>query len=197
MSRLSRFEGNADRAQELVGMGEAISRMTNESIDPTDLYRSALVQAVAALDLYVHGTVLDCGVQVIGGLRATTVRSTFGLHLAAVGDILRAETPAEVELRAITHVGERLSRETFQRPDSIAEAFAMVGIPRIWATAFGSRAQATKEALNAVVSRRNQIVHACDLDMSDPELLQKLTAQEALDAIDVVRDVVLGIDAAC
>lgn len=84
-------------------------------------------------------------------------------------------------MRAREAINERLSTETFQKSDDIGKAFAMVGVNKLWSSAFGSRAEDITTALRLVVARRNGIVHRCDID--------------ALGAIETVEHVAKGIDA--
>ncbi len=65
--RLAEFERDIMRAKDMVGLGQALGNMTNGLVDATDLYRGALVQAVAAWDRYVHGVILDRAVDIILG----------------------------------------------------------------------------------------------------------------------------------
>lgn len=65
-----------------------------------------------------------------------------GLHFEAVARIVNAPTVADAELVARGFVAERLSLETFQRPDDIARGLAMVGISKAWSAAFPFRAPA-------------------------------------------------------
>lgn len=114
-NRLRDFEHNHGRARELVGLGQSIVGITVGTVNASDLYRSALVQAVAALDSYVHGVLLDYGVEIIMGRRSPGNGSVLSLHLAAVQDLVNAADESELELRTRAHLAERLSRETFQK----------------------------------------------------------------------------------
>jgi hypothetical protein len=170
--------------------------MTNGLVNSQDLYRAALVQAVAALDTYIHGTVHDRTVDIILGRHTVTSPSAkIGLDFYAIRDILSATSAADTEIATRTYVAQRLARETFQKPDDIAAAMAMVGVGKIWTTAFSTLAEQKKKALNLVVSRRNQIVHACDFDYVTPGAVTPMTHTDALDAIAIVEDIVSSFDA--
>jgi hypothetical protein len=193
--RYSQFTSNIVRCRELVGLGKAIYGITVGSVDATDMYRAALVQSVAALDSYVHDVVLDYGVDIIRGVRPPgSSRSRVGLHISAVYELTSAPNPTELELRARAAINDRLSLETFQKPDDIANAFAMVGVGMLWAGAFGAAAGTTKTALSLVVRRRNGIVHRCDVDTSGMGTLYPLSDVDALDAIATVESVVAALD---
>ncbi|WP_157561382.1 hypothetical protein [Mycobacterium sp. E802] len=162
-------------------------------LDLTDMYRAALVQAVAALDAWVHDVVLDMAVEILIGLRPPGSNTKLGLNLGATTQLLSAPNALELEMRSKALVNERLSVETFQKPDDIAKAFAMVGITAIWSTAFGN-AEAAKTALSVVVRRRNQIVHRCDMDPSGVAPYLTLSDTDALTAIDTIEDTVKALD---
>lgn len=193
-TRFGQFAGNIARARELVGIGQAVSGMT--PLDLTDMYRAALVQAVAALDAWVHDVVLDMAVEILTGVRPPGSNTKLGLNLGAMTQLLTAPNGLELEMRSKVLVNERLSVETFQKPDDVAKAFAMVGVGAIWSTAFGSgNAEAAKTALSVVVWRRNQIVHRCDMDASGAAPYLALSDSDALIAIDTIERTVKAIDA--
>lgn len=196
--RLAQFSQNVSRARDLVGLGQSIGNMTHGLVDSSDLYRYGLVQAVAALDAYVHGVVLDRAVDVLlGRLPSSTASPRVGLDISAVQQLLAAASPADQELAARTHVAQRLARETFQRPDDVASAFAMVGVSKVWSTAFPSDPSGSMTQISLVVDRRNRIVHSCDIDPVSPATVTPLSDADALSAIDTVEATVLALDRVC
>lgn len=196
--RKAHFDADIQRARDLVGLGQSLGAMTHGRVDASDLYRAALTQAVAALDSYIHGVVLDRAVDILmARVPPAGGRTKVGLHFSAVQQIVSAATPAEMELAARTHVAGRLSLETFQRPDAIASALAMVGVAKVWTAAFPALAGAAKISLGLVVERRNRIVHQCDADPLTPGSATPLSAQDALDSISVVDATVAAIEPHC
>jgi hypothetical protein len=194
--RLGEFSCDIARARDLVGLGQAIGNMTNGLVDATDLYRAALVQGVAAWDRYMHGVVLDRAVQIMLGSLAAGAPSKVGLPLDAIAVLMNAPNPAARELAARSYFAERIAKETYQRPDDVAAALAMVGVKAIWSTAFPDAGQA-KIALGVVIDRRNRIVHQCDYDPVLSNAVVLLSATDALDALRVVNDTVHAIDQHC
>ncbi|MBV9764112.1 MAG: hypothetical protein JOZ48_04630 [Acidobacteriaceae bacterium] len=195
-SRLGDFSCDITRARDLVGLGQAIGEMTNGLVDATDLYRAALVQAVAAWDRYVHGVVLDRAVEIMLGRLTAGASSKIGLPLIDVATLMNEHDDAARELTAKSIFAERLSKETYQRPDDVAAALAMVGIKSIWSAAFPD-AQQAKIAIGVIIDRRNKIVHQCDYDPVTPGAVVPLTAQDVLDALSVVSGTVQTIDPMC
>lgn len=195
--RLSYFSREISRARDLVGLGQSISSMTQGRVDGTDLYRSALVHAVAALDSYIHGIIVDRAVDILMMRSVTIGAGKVGLNFGAISQIFSASNPVDMEATARTFVVERLGLETYQRPDDIGDGLAMVGIKRIWSTAFPADSGSKKIALGVVVSRRNRIVHECDLDPLNPGVVTPLTDTDALDAVKTVENTVATIDNCC
>jgi len=194
--RFSEFQNNINRSKELIGLGEAIHGLTVGVVDASDMYRAALVHAVAALDSYVHDVALDHAVAIVLGSRSPGSESKIGLHFGTVADILAASTASERELRAREAINARLSRETFQQPEDIAKVLSVVGVPAIWSTAFGSAgAKAARTALSLVVRRRNIIVHRCDVDPTGLGGTYPLSKDDAVDAVATVENTVCAVNA--
>jgi hypothetical protein len=197
-ARFDLFAFDISRAKDLVGLGQAVGGMTYGRVDASDLYRAALAQAVAALDAYVHGVVLDRAVAILlGKLVPGSPNTKVGLHFNAVQELLVAATPADVELAARTHVAQRLALETFQRADDVASALAMVGVAKLWSTAFPADPEGAKKSLSLIVGRRNRIVHSCDGDPLNPGTVTPLSDADALGAIETIETIVGNIDPLC
>src|SRR4051794_4205278 len=97
--RLALFHAEIARARDLVGLGQRIEGVTFGVVDGSDLYRAALVHAVAALDTYVHGVVLDRGVDILlGRLPGPSSNTRIGLHFGAVQELVTALSPSDCEL---------------------------------------------------------------------------------------------------
>jgi len=197
-ARLSHFTNDIARARDIVALGQGIGGLTVGRVDASDMNRAGLVQAVSALDHYMHGVVLDRSVQImLGTLTSGGVGGKVGVSFDAVRQILAASTPADIELAAKTHLSQRLSLETFQKPDDIASALSLVGVPRVWSTVFGSAARSTTVALGVIVTRRNRIVHQSDSDPLTPGAITPLTDVDALSSIATVESIVNAIDPHC
>lgn len=192
--RLKDFSTDITRARDLVGLGQAIGAMTNGLVDATDMYRAALVQGVAAWDRYVHGIVLDRGVDILLGRLNVAPTSRVGLPIGQVASLVNATDSMSRELSARSLLAERLSRETFQRPDDVAAALATVGINSVWSSAFPD-AHRVKKELGLIVDRRNKIVHQCDYDPAYPGQVTILAPQDALSAADAIESMASSIDA--
>lgn len=196
--RFGQFQQDIARARDLVALGQSIAGVTAGRVDNADMYRFALVQGVAALDAYVHGVVLDRAVDLFAGRITTSpAASKVGLPFSAVQEVVTAASSADMELAARSHIVQRLSAETFQRPDAIGAALAMVGVRSVWKTAFPGNAQSKMTELGLIVDRRNNIVHSCDNDPLTMGALTSLSDSDALDAITTIEEVVSKIDPLC
>jgi hypothetical protein len=194
--RFGDFALDIARAKDLVGLGRAIGAMTKGLVDAADLYRAALVQGVAAWDRYVHGVVLDRAVEFVLGRLPAGVSNKVGLPLSAVAALMNSPDAVTRELVAGSLVAERLAKETYQRPEDVSAALAMVGIKAIWSNAFPD-AEKAKIAVGVVIARRNKIVHQCDYDPVFPGAVVPLTAHDALAALRVIRETVDAINPYC
>jgi len=193
--RLPHFLTDIVRARDVVALGQSLGNMTVGRVDASDMYRAGLVQAVSALDHYMHGIVLDLAVDImLGRVSTQSPAGKIGLPFSAVRHILVAATPADRELSAKTQLSQRLSLETFQKPDDIGAALALVGVPKVWSNVFGNSASQTKVALGVIVTRRNRIVHQSDSDPLTPGAITPLSDLDALSAISTVEATMVAID---
>lgn len=172
-----------------------------------DLRRMALVMAVAAIDSYMHAIVLR---------RISAVRKTSDLpkplarldiafsDVAALADSSIEAQRAKRSSRPWVHVKnflqQRLLQETFQSYDQVAIAMAMAGIskaPSKIATELGNTPLQLKTRLNALVHRRNQIVHEGDLKRkARPRRLQfnGVTHTDVVTDLDWVESLIEAIE---
>ncbi len=191
----NQFRANISRAREMVGIAEALAKLTQNQIDISDMYRAALVQAVAALDTYIHSIVLEKAVRILLGDDPPTPSSKFSLSLETIQKLINADSALERELGARETVAHRLHHETFQSADSIASALSTVGVPGVWKKSFGIHAEGARRELSLVVSRRNAIVHRCDVSPADPSQVAEIDADDATRSIEVIERTFTGIDA--
>lgn len=198
-ARFSHAVAELSRARDMVALGQSVFTMMGGRVDPSDMYRAAIVQAVSTMDHYFHGVLIDRAVDMIVG-RLTVPASEsrkVGLTFDAVREITQAPTPVEQEMVARKHAAERLARETLQQPDDIAVALGMVGVTAVWVTAFGANAKAQKVALGLVVTRRNRIVHQSDGDPLNPGTPTPISDADALTSINTVEHILTAMDPLC
>lgn len=195
--RLSHAIADLDRARDMVSLGQRLHGLMNGILDPSDLYRAAIVQAISAMDHYFHGIVIDRAVDIILGRDNVPVASSgkISLSLHAVRDIVQSPLAVDREISARRYAAERLSRQTLQRSDEIAKALGEIGMKDVWNTAFGTDASDVRTRLGLTLTRRNRIVHQSDGDPLNPGFSTPVDDSDALASICIVVRVVRGIDA--
>lgn len=157
-----------------------------------DLARTAVVVAVGALDTYLHSAVLR---------KATPWKPSSGLaklelSLDTVCDLVKEVVAARSKnsgSRPWVSVKEclqqRMRKVTFQSPRQVEDALLMVGVRNGWAKVSKTRkvsAPKLKQRLDALVYRRNRIVHESDLQRAERP---RKVAREDVDLKRVARDV--------
>jgi hypothetical protein len=152
----------------------AASKTTKSAVVSADLRRLSVVMAVAALDTYLHRLILE------RVYRPKSLPKSLGGLSMTFSQLLEQADETAVAARQAPHnsrprVGvkrqlrDRLLRETFQRFDDVSRALSMAGHDGKW-DAVGramSPAMSTDELrqhLNAIVQRRNRIVHEGDYE---------------------------------
>lgn len=176
------------------GLVGALNNLGVRALDLSDLHRSALVQAVSALDSFFCAEVQRLAVEItLGRRQASGKRIDLKCSPNDLNALLSAPTGKDQELRLRSIVGDSLQKRTFQKSSDISEALRWVGISDAWNRAFGSQASAVREELDAVVERRNAIVHDADRDRTYASTSRlALRGDDTVAAIHTVRSVVHG-----
>lgn len=162
----------------------------------SDLRRSALVMAVAAVDSYMHWLVYQrlSDVRKMGDLPKSLTKLDIPFsELASLADAAIDARKKEKDIRPWVQVKNamqrRLLRETFQSYEQVGSAFALAGIEKAWSRVGGKMATNPKEIqakLNHLVHRRNQIVHEGDfMRASRPQKLKYNAIDQATITADV------------
>ncbi|MGW6441681.1 hypothetical protein [Lentzea sp. NPDC055074] len=180
---------NLDYARDLVRGGRHLERLQVGAFDVADLYRAAWVQAVSALDHWVHRELYD---------RASAFASSFSANRPA--KFLRIEVPMSL-LEAVlhgtavmedvfrTHLRAQYGYLSFQNPDKIKYAFSFVSDVSLWPGVAaqlgpGHTPKSVQDQLNAIVKRRNRIAHETDRDHEAGGVRTPIADKEVTDTID-------------
>lgn len=164
---IEQFRSNILRVRSLDGIYQALSVNTTSALDLSDLLRSEWVLAVSSLDSYIHELVKLGMLEAYRGERPRTeafLRFQISLD-SALEAISNPLDSAWLESQVVSRHGHL----SFQTPDRIAEAVRLISGVRLWdevASRLGKTNRDTREQLGLIVDRRNQIVHAADIDPS-------------------------------
>lgn len=173
----------------------------------TDLRRTAIVMAVAAVDSYMHWLVFRrlSDVRREGDLPKSLAKLNVRFSdLASLADALISARQANREIRPWVQVKNSVQKEllteTFQSFEQVSNALALAGIEKGWsktATKLGCSATDIKERLNRIVHRRNQIVHEGDITRaSRPQKLKynQLTHDSVVSDVDWIESLLEKIE---
>jgi hypothetical protein len=154
--------------------------------------RLSVVMAVAALDTYMHRLVVERAYsheELPGGLARLDI--SFETLLQQADDTAAAarSQPHNSRPRVAVkrHLRDRLLRETFQTSDAVSRALGMAGRSKAW-PAIGKAmdtpldSRQIKQRLDAIVRRRNQIVHEGDYERLQKPRSAKLNGISAKEA---------------
>ncbi len=191
---LERFEENINRAKEISGLGESLSKQITSLIDITDLYRAAIVLGVSAFDFFIHEVVRLGMLEVHRGSRVCTpAYLAFKIPISATQIALSDNTKDEWLEYAVL---ETHSWQTFQAPDKIADAIRLISEVKLWncvGVELNEDPKQVKANLIAIVERRNKIAHEADIDPVNPGFRWPITCQLSVDALDYLEKIVRAI----
>lgn len=170
--------------------------------------RLSTVMAVAALDTYMHRLIVErCFAhdELPGGLAALSMPFSALLEQADQAKAAARRPPHNTRPRVAVkrQLRDRLLRETFQRYDDVSKALALAGLSGSWRDIASNMSPPTtpdrvKHQLNAIVDRRNQIVHEGDyrrLERPRGSARNQMTFGQAARSIDFVADLIGAIHA--
>ncbi|MGW5720927.1 DUF4268 domain-containing protein [Amycolatopsis sp. NPDC003865] len=196
------FRSNLDYARNLVKGGRHLERLQVGAFDVADLYRAAWVQAVSALDHWVHRELYDRALAF--ALDASAQRPPKFLKLRIPLSLFEDVQNDAKKLPAAFagYLRDQFGWQSFQAPEKIREALSHVSDVPLWpsvATWLTDRRGETvsagdvQDALKKVVERRNRIAHEADRDPARTDAKQSITADEASNAIAEVETVATAI----
>lgn len=189
------FDKDLEYSLTTTGLVNGLHTAGIRAVDLSDLHRSALVQAVSALDSFFCSEIQRLIVEITLGRRQANERridlrcTTNDLHR-----LLSADTDDEKEIHLKSIVADSFQRKTYQKSSDISEALGWVGIADSWNRAFANEAKQLRAELDAVVERRNSIVHDADRDPTYASSNRlSIRGDDTLAAVKTVRKVVHGI----
>ncbi|WP_155129013.1 hypothetical protein [[Actinomadura] parvosata] len=195
------FKQNLEYARQIVEGGRMLSRLQVGSFDVDDLYRAAWVQAVAALDHWVHEEIYHRAVVIAQQPSSTTKPKkflSFEIPMGLFEEVSTGLVSLEAGLRS--HLKKSLSYRSFQHPAKIKEGFALVTDLPLWEQVArvltaqrsdGNRVTSSDliDKLAKIANRRNKISHEADRNPDLPGAKMSIQADEVQDVIDLLETV--------
>ena len=167
-SSLDLFQLNVSRSRDLANIAHTLSAQTTDVLDTTDILRASLMMAVSSLDYFIHAIVRIGMLEAYRGERSRT--PAFLRFQVTLEGVLQASSSVGPEEWLEQQIRERHGYQSFQTPETIADAVRLVSNVVLWnevAQQQGIEAQEVKDRLNLIVQRRNKIAHEADI-MPDP-----------------------------
>ncbi|WP_329086707.1 hypothetical protein OG979_26855 [Actinomadura citrea] len=196
------FQQNLNYARQLVEGGRRLAQLKVGAFDVDDLYRAAWVQAVAALDHWVTGEIVDRAVVLAQpGMTRPAKYSKLTISIDLFETVHHHQQPLPAVIRP--HLEQFFGFMTFQNPDKIKEGLAYVSTVNLWPrVAQILNEQAEDETITAdvvrlrlreIARRRNAIAHTADRDRETSSGRAAITADSADDVIDWLEKIATGI----
>jgi restriction system protein len=199
------FMTNLSYARRMVEAGRMLTPFKSPTIDIDDFYRAAWVQAVAAIDHWLHEEVL----RRVAELAAKDSPDmpyqlrVYELPLHRVEAVQRGDITLPEAV--VEHLRDKLAGQSLQHPGKISEVLKLVTDKNVWylsagwinQTFFQGRTSLNEKTLRSryleITRRRNKIAH--DADLIDGDLKQRRPIDEAgvNDAIDWIERIALAI----
>jgi len=189
---------NLEYALSLATAGLHLQKLKVEAFEVSDVFRAAWVQAVAALDHWVHQELRERMVNLAENPPAELPAQfqKFQLPISAVDDIVakRVSFRDAVEQQWTRNFGG----STFQNPDKIRAGFANVAdVSQLWHRVAGVLSERAadgvsytsnqvEQRLKEVVLRRNKIAHEYDEDPLNEPQKRAIDAASTTQAIEFI-----------
>jgi restriction system protein len=187
---------NLNYARNLTSAGSHLEQLQVNLFEVTDVYRAAWVQAVAALDHWVHQEIRERMLRLSEQPAATKPDGyrKFSLSLGAFEDVQAGKLSLRKALDQ--EVSTQLAFATYQNPQKIVEGLKHVGnVSDLWQRVAkvlneqtgvpgGVSGSNVKERLSAIVHRRNKIAHEYDEDPAKPPAKRDIDAASTMQTIE-------------
>jgi restriction system protein len=199
------FMTNLSYARRMVKAGRILTPFRSPTIDIDDFYRAAWVQAVAALDHWLHEEVLRRVAELTAQDSPEMPHQLrrYELPLHRVEAVRRGEVTLSEAV--VEHLRDKLAVQALQHPGKIAEVLKLVTEKKVWYEAAGcinkeffqGRTTFNEKTLRGryleITQRRNKIAHDADLIDGDLKQRRPIDEAEVTDAIDWIERIALAI----
>lgn len=198
------FTANISYARDLINAGQSLAGLQPGALDIGDLYRAAWVQAVSALDHWLHEElyVRVAALAANTGPGMPAQLKKFELPLSVIEEVRLGNLP--ISDAVLEHVRSKWFFAALQNPRKIAEALRLITDEDVWGKAAAKLnewnhgatnldAARLKSRLSAIVERRNQIAHAADLEDGHLKQRHPIDAATTTDAVDWIERIAIAI----
>lgn len=190
------FKSDIYRAQETVSLAGAMSAMASDILVPAvdDMLRYSVVQTIGSIDNYFSNVLFEL-LNDYALISSASVRNNLQLFTFTIKDLSDLLNEVECDdLRIYSHrrrvLKEKINRTTFQNGRLPSELAKMFGVSNFWRKVSDLHLGCdVQDEYGKIVTRRNQIAHACDRSSVGDEVLQSIDRTFVRDAIDVVKAV--------
>ena len=161
---LDLFKENIRRARDITSIFRVMTAQTTQAFDLSDVLRASLVMLVSALDHFIHEMVR---LGMLEAYRAERTRTPAFLRFQVTLDsVLETSSDFDPEARLDSQIRERHGHQSFQTPESIADALRLVSDVALWnevADGLGMGRRGVTDRLALIAQRRNKIAHEADM----------------------------------
>lgn len=184
---------NLDYARDLVSGGKHLQRLQVTAFDVADLYRAAWVQAVSALDHWVHRELYDRALGFALNVSEERPPQFFNLRIPMrMFEDVHHHRSRTLQEAFTEHLRDHFGYQSFQAPEKIKQALAHVTAEPLWPNV-EKQLDSAVARLKDIVNRRNRIAHEADRDPDDGTRRLPITADDVTRAIDHVRQTAAAI----
>ena len=167
---LAVFNGNLVRTQELLALHDYLTANIKAPMNFDDLLRLHMVQSVSAFDKMMHDIIRIGMVDIFIGKRPATGKyMNEPIPMETYVSLMTATIPPR-EYYFEQAVVKKLGIASYQSPENVADGLSYIwGEAHKWtkiAAAIGVKVEDAKKQLRLIVSRRNQIVHEADIELT-------------------------------
>ena len=190
------FRENIRRSRDLAAIFRTMNAQTTGAFDVSDVLRASLVTAVSTMDHYIHELVRLGMLEAYRGVRTRT--PAFFRFQVALEKVLPTSSDFDPAAGLETQIRERHGHQSFQTPDSIADALRLVADVDLWnevSKCIGIDRREITDRLTLITQRRNKIVHEADImrdyagQMASSDVRSPIDEDMVDDAIDFIDEV--------
>jgi hypothetical protein len=206
--QIVRVDGKDAQSLLILREGAGLSRTQFTHDYLAELLRAAVVATVSALDRYMHDVVITHSWSLLTRAEPNIPKELKKLEIPILAarhavDRLRKDKKARPGVLLKESLRDHMHKEyTFQRPDDVQKAAAMLGVKDFWGQVSAKmpgtpKKEAVMEQLRAIAARRNQIVHEADIvkkAKAKSVTMRDISAKTAAEWVTWMREFVGAVD---